>query len=71
MQHTKTEFTGWHKSSLSGSGENCVYQGVQQDDTGAVTAVGVYDSKQGHGVGPIVAVRPEAWSAFLTSVVND
>jgi hypothetical protein len=65
MQYTKEQFTGWHKSSESGSGENCVFQGIQQDTTGAVAAVGVYDSKQDSADARILAFRPEAWAAFV------
>jgi hypothetical protein len=68
MQHSKDQFTGWHKSLRSGSGENCVFQGVQQDDAGQVAAVGVYDSKQDAVGGPVIAFRPDSWTAFVGSL---
>lgn len=68
MKHTRTEFAGWHKSRRSGSGENCVFQGVKADSTGAVTAVGVYDSKQDAVSGDVLAFTPEAWKAFVGNV---
>ncbi|GII67506.1 hypothetical protein Skr01_75910 [Sphaerisporangium krabiense] len=52
----------WKKSSRSGnSGGNCVE--VAGDLRGAV---GVRDSK--NLAGPVLVVRPAAWSAFLTGI---
>jgi hypothetical protein len=62
------EYTDFHKSSASGSGENCVYQGVARDADGAVAKVGFYDSKQEEGQRVIVGVAPAAWTAFVDSV---
>lgn len=70
VQHSKNQFTGWHKSRRSGSGENCVFQGVQQDATGTVTAVGVYDSKQDSPTAPVLAFQPTSWAAFVGSLTN-
>jgi hypothetical protein len=68
MTHTKNQFTGWHKSRRSGSGENCVFQGVQQAEDGTVTAVGVYDSKESNGA--VLAFKPDAWRPFVESLTG-
>lgn len=58
--------TEWHKSSYSGgSGENCVEE-RRALEAGAVVQVDVRDSKQTDG--PIIAVSPTAWSAFVGGV---
>lgn len=60
------KFTGWHKSSYSGSGENCVDQGIDQQ-TGII---GVRDTKVADS--PIVGVSTGAWTAFVQDLkVND
>ncbi|MEV7675017.1 DUF397 domain-containing protein [Streptomyces sp. NPDC088752] len=59
----RKEFTGWHKSSRSGVGENCVEQGI--DATGGL--VGVGDTKQ-DGAGPVLAFASDAWTAFVGDV---
>lgn len=55
-------FTGWHKSSLSSAGDNCVEVGLADDGT-----IGVRDTKQ-QGAGPILAFTPAEWEAFLGGV---
>lgn len=58
-------YTGWHKSSYSGGGENCVVQGVAQTE-GAVQEVGVIDSKRTDS--PILSFGPAAWLSFVGDV---
>jgi len=56
-------FTGWRTSSRSHGKGNC----VQIGQGGAL--VGVRDSKV--PAGPVLAVGPSGWSAFLTSLRHD
>ncbi|MFF8867893.1 DUF397 domain-containing protein [Streptomyces sp. NPDC015139] len=50
----------WLTSSYSNNGGNCVKVAA------LTSAVGVCDSKQTNG--PALAIRPEAWKAFIASV---
>jgi hypothetical protein len=59
--HERT-FSGWHKSTLSSGGDNCVEVGFADDGT-----VGVRDTKQ-HGQGPVLEFTPSEWSAFVGGV---
>lgn len=59
--HERT-FSGWHKSSLSSGGDNCVEVGFGDDGT-----IGVRDTKQ-HGQGPVLVFTPSEWQAFLGGV---
>jgi Domain of unknown function (DUF397) len=52
----------WRKSSYSTYNGNCIEIGHL--DSGAI---GIRDSEQ-HGVGPILAVKKDAWNAFVYSV---
>ncbi|MFK0167683.1 DUF397 domain-containing protein [Streptomyces sp. NPDC090306] len=52
----------WFKSSHSGSqGGDCV-----EVATNAPTAVHVRDSKNSASAGPVLRIRPTAWTAFLS-----
>lgn len=75
-------FTGWRKSSLSGSSGNCVEvaagwrKSTYSDANGscievaaADPVVGVRDTKQ-HGAGPVLEFSGAAWQAFLINVKN-
>jgi hypothetical protein len=55
-------YSGWHKSTLSSGGDNCVEVGLADDGT-----IGVRDTKQ-HGLGPILEFTPSEWAAFLGGV---
>jgi len=55
-------FSGWHKSSLSSGGDNCVEVGFSDDGT-----IGVRDTKQ-HGEGPVLEFYPGEWEAFIGGV---
>ncbi|HEX5367570.1 MAG TPA: DUF397 domain-containing protein [Acidimicrobiales bacterium] len=56
------KFTGWHKSTLSSAGDNCVEVGSGDDGT-----IGVRDTKQG-GVGPVLVFTRAEWEAFVGGV---
>ncbi|WP_428957855.1 DUF397 domain-containing protein [Streptomyces sp. cg35] len=60
MQFHVPGYMGMHKSSESGSGENCLYQGREI----GTDAVGVADSKLG-SASPVVKLTPAAWTAFI------
>lgn len=55
--------TGWHKSTYSSQGIECVEQGVAQEDGSAM----VRDTKL-RGTGPVLGFAPEAWASFVDSV---
>ena len=55
-------FTGWHKSTLSSGGDNCVEVGLGDDGT-----IGVRDTKQ-RGEGSVLVFFPEEWEAFVGGV---
>lgn len=55
-------FSGWHKSSFSSGGDNCVEVGFGDDGT-----IGVRDTKQ-HGEGPVLVFHPAEWEAFVAGV---
>jgi hypothetical protein len=57
--HIDHGFSGWRKSSRSGSGGDCVE--VAQ----ASAAVAVRDSK--NPTGPILVFRPESWTTFIAA----
>jgi hypothetical protein len=55
-------FSGWHKSTLSSGGDNCVEVAVATDGT-----IGVRDTKQ-NGEGPVLEFTPSEWEAFIGGV---
>jgi Domain of unknown function (DUF397) len=59
---TNTTGTSWRKSSFSTYNGNCVEIGHL--DSGVI---GIRDTGQ-HGIGPVLAVKKDEWSAFLYSV---
>ena len=56
------KFTGWHKSTLSSGGDNCVEVGFGDDGT-----IGVRDTKQS-GRGPVLVFTADEWHAFVGGV---
>lgn len=60
------QFTNWHKASYSGSGENCVEQGIAS----ATGAAAVRDTKA-KGSGPVLEFAPQAWAAFIGDLKAD
>lgn len=55
--------TGWHKSSYSAQGGECIEQGVSADGARAM----VRDTKD-FGTGSVLGFQPEAWLKFVDSV---
>jgi hypothetical protein len=55
-------FSGWHKSTLSSGGDNCVEVAVATDGT-----IGVRDTKQ-NGGGAVLEFTPSEWEAFIGGV---
>jgi len=55
--------TGWHKSSYSSQGAECIEQGVSADGALAM----VRDTKD-FGAGSVLGFRPDAWLKFVESV---
>ena len=58
---TDSVYTGWRKSSFSGSSGNCV------EAAGITGVVAVRDTKQ-HGRGPVLELTPGAWREFLADI---
>jgi Domain of unknown function (DUF397) len=59
---TTQSFSGWKKSSRSGSaGDNCVEVATAVDGT-----IGIRDSKDPHG--PVLAVASSTWQSFAAGL---
>ncbi|GAA1801841.1 DUF397 domain-containing protein [Actinomadura chokoriensis] len=59
-------YTGWRKSSYSGTGNNCVEAGRARGRSG----IGVRDSAVGVG-GAVLAFSAGEWRAFIGAVKED
>ncbi|MFJ4902967.1 DUF397 domain-containing protein [Streptomyces sp. NPDC088727] len=58
-----TNYQGWHKSSYSGGGEDCVDQGFDP----SAGSVGVRDTKRAQE-SPVLDFSSSAWTAFVADV---
>lgn len=57
------DYQGWHKSTRSGGGEDCVEQGIDK----AAGAVGIRDTKMGNA-SPILEFSGDQWLTFVADI---